>query len=88
LLAFLNKESGMWTLVCLRKFISSILFYFKGYGMMMLEQQKMSPDGFLFTRGPGNYKIPGFGDIPVEFNVSLLKGSRNQRAVYSSKVSE
>jgi hypothetical protein len=24
----------------------------------------------------------------VEFNVSLLKGSRNQRAVYSSKVSE
>jgi xanthine dehydrogenase/oxidase len=54
---------------------------------MMLEQQKMAPNGFLFTRGPGNYKIPGFGDVPGEFNVSLLKGSVNNRAVYSSKVS-
>ncbi|CAI4217180.1 unnamed protein product [Parascedosporium putredinis] len=30
--------------------------------------------GNLFTRGPGTYKIPGFRDIPQEFNVSLLKG--------------
>ncbi|VDI11834.1 xanthine dehydrogenase/oxidase [Mytilus galloprovincialis] len=59
--------------------------FMQGYGMMLLEQQKISPDGFLFTRGPSNYKIPGFGDIPVEFNVSLLKGSHNQKAVYSSK---
>ncbi|KAK3093911.1 hypothetical protein FSP39_021700 [Pinctada imbricata] len=59
--------------------------FIQGYGLMMLELQKVSPDGFLFTRGPGNYKIPGFGDIPVEFNVSLLKGSVNKRAVYSSK---
>ena len=51
-----------------------------------MEQQKVSPKGYMFTRGPGNYKIPGFGDIPVEFNVSLLKDSRNEKAVYSSKV--
>lgn len=63
------------------------MFYHQGYGLMMLEQQKVSPNGFLFTRGPGNYKIPGFGDVPGEFNVSLLKGSVNNRAVYSSKVS-
>lgn len=31
------------------------------------------------------YKIPGFTDIPSEFNVSLLKGAPNPRAVYSSK---
>lgn len=31
------------------------------------------------------YKIPGFADIPGEFNVSLLKGAPNPRAVYSSK---
>lgn len=29
--------------------------------------------GQLATRGPGNYKIPGFRDIPQEFNVSMLK---------------
>lgn len=29
--------------------------------------------GQLATRGPGAYKIPGFRDIPQEFNVSLLK---------------
>lgn len=33
----------------------------------------------------GVYKIPGFADIPAEFNVSLLKGAPNPRAVYSSK---
>ena len=62
------------------------MIFEQGYGLMMMEQQKVSPQGFVFTRGPGNYKIPGFGDIPVEFNVSLLKGSVNERAVYSSKV--
>lgn len=45
-----------------------------------------SPNGITFTRGPGAYKIPGFADIPLEFNVSLLKGAPNPRAVYSSKV--
>lgn len=59
--------------------------FVQGYGLFMMEQLKVSPKGFQFTRGPGNYKIPGFGDIPVEFNVSLLKGSVNERAVYSSK---
>ena len=63
------------------------LICLQGYGLMMMEQQKVSSKGYLFTRGPGNYKIPGFGDIPVEFNVSLLKGSVNKKAVYSSKVS-
>ncbi len=31
------------------------------------------------------YKIPGFSDIPREFNVSLLTGAPNPRAVYSSR---
>ena len=52
----------------------------------MMEQQKVSAKGYQFTLGPSNYKIPGFGDIPVEFNVTLLKGSVNEKAVYSSKV--
>jgi xanthine dehydrogenase/oxidase len=31
------------------------------------------------------YKIPSFNDIPGEFNVSLMTGAPNPRAVYSSK---
>lgn len=58
----------------------------QGYGMFVLEEMVYSPNGTIFTRGPGAYKLPGFADIPVEFNVSLLKGAPNPRAIYSSKV--
>jgi xanthine dehydrogenase/oxidase len=57
----------------------------QGYGLFMIEQLIHSPDGVLLTRGPGAYKIPSFGDIPCEFNVSLLHGANNPKAVYSSK---
>ena len=51
-----------------------------------MEQLLHSPaNGRLLTKGPGAYKIPGFGDIPSQFNVSLLRGASNPRAVYSSK---
>ena len=51
-----------------------------------MEQLMHSPaNGRLLTKGPGAYKIPGFGDIPSQFNVSLLRGASNPRAVYSSK---
>ena len=53
--------------------------------MFMMEQLVHSLDGNLLTKGPGAYKIPGFGDIPSEFNVSLLRGASNPRAVFSSK---
>ena len=57
----------------------------QGYGLFIMEQLIHSPDGVLLTRGPGAYKIPSFGDIPAEFNVSLLRGASNPKAVYSSK---
>ena len=37
------------------------------------------------TSGPGAYKIPSFNDVPAQFNVCLLRGVSNPRAVYSSK---
>lgn len=58
----------------------------QGYGLFVMEEIMYSPTGITYTRGPGTYKLPGFGDIPSEFNVSLLKGVSNPRAVYSSKV--
>lgn len=57
----------------------------QGYGLFMLEQMIHSPDGVLLTKGPGAYKIPTFGDMPSEMNVSLLRGAPNPRAVFSSK---
>ena len=57
----------------------------QGYGMFMMEQLVHSPDGTLLTRGPGAYKIPSFNDVPAKFNVCLLRGASNPRAVYSSK---
>ncbi|CAH0406917.1 unnamed protein product [Chilo suppressalis] len=59
--------------------------FVQGYGLFTMEELIYSPTGTLYSRGPGAYKIPGFGDIPQEFNVSLLKGAPNPRAVYSSK---
>ncbi|XP_056637903.1 xanthine dehydrogenase [Diorhabda sublineata] len=59
--------------------------FMQGYGLFVLEELLYTPRGETITRGPGTYKIPGFGDIPNEFNVSLLKGVSNPRAVYSSK---
>jgi hypothetical protein len=60
--------------------------YMQGYGLYTLEELRFSPQGFLLTKGPGMYKLPGFGDIPAEFNVALLRGAPNKKAVFSSKV--
>ncbi|XP_069743877.1 xanthine dehydrogenase/oxidase isoform X2 [Narcine bancroftii] len=57
----------------------------QGLGLFTLEELRYSPDGVLYTRGPGTYKIPTAGDIPAVFNVSLLRDSPNKKAIYSSK---
>ncbi|XP_053697545.1 xanthine dehydrogenase [Sabethes cyaneus] len=59
--------------------------FMQGYGLFTLEEMVYSPTGTVYSRGPGVYKIPGFADIPGEFNVSLMTGAPNPRAVYSSK---
>jgi xanthine dehydrogenase/oxidase len=48
--------------------------YLQGQGLFTTEESLWHrASGQIFTRGPGAYKIPGFRDIPQEFNVSLLK---------------
>jgi xanthine dehydrogenase/oxidase len=59
--------------------------FVQGAGWSTIEETVFFPNGHLFTRGPGNYKIPGFTDIPIEFNVKLLSECKNVRAVHSSK---
>ncbi|KAJ3256861.1 hypothetical protein HK103_005105 [Boothiomyces macroporosus] len=60
--------------------------FVQGMGWSTIEEPLYSPTtGFLLTRGPGLYKIPGFKDIPVVFNVTVMDGVRNTRAIHSSK---
>lgn len=51
--------------------------FVQGMGLFTMEESLWLRNGpmagNLFTRGPGAYKIPGFRDIPQEFNVTLLK---------------
>lgn len=59
--------------------------FIQGYGLYTMEEMIYSPAGEILSKGPGAYKIPAFSDIPGELNVSLLKGSSEPRAVFSSK---
>ena len=51
--------------------------FVQGIGLFTMEESLWFGGGpmagQLATRGPGNYKIPGFRDVPQVFNVSLLK---------------
>lgn len=54
--------------------------FVQGIGWVALEELKWGdaahkwiPPGCLLTCGPGNYKIPSINDVPLKFNVSLLK---------------
>lgn len=60
--------------------------FMQGYGLFTMEELLYSPSGQMLTKGPGMYKIPSMGDIPRQFNVSLLRGAPQTKAVYSSKV--
>ncbi|KKY33514.1 putative xanthine dehydrogenase [Diaporthe ampelina] len=68
--------------------------FVQGQGLFTLEESLWnSKTGCLSTTGPGTYKIPGFGDIPREFNVSMLKNDtegnpiswKHLRSIASSK---
>ncbi|XP_030645465.1 xanthine dehydrogenase/oxidase [Chanos chanos] len=59
--------------------------FMQGVGLFTLEELRYSPQGYLYTRGPGMYKIPAFGDIPTELSVSLLRDAPNEKAIFSSK---
>ncbi|KAM9493284.1 aldehyde oxidase 6 [Clarias gariepinus] len=59
--------------------------FIQGLGLYTMEELHFSPSGVLYTRGPGQYKIPAVCDVPLQFNVYLLAGSENPHAIYSSK---
>ena len=67
-------------------YLSTKVIFNQGVGLMTIEEELYSPSGRLLTRGPGAYKIPGFGDIPAKFKVSLYDKFSNRHGLYHSKV--
>lgn len=64
--------------------------FVQGQGLFTTEELLWNTrTGNLATKGPGNYKIPGFRDIPQVFNVSMLKDVewKNLRTIQRSRVS-
>ncbi|XP_074291115.1 xanthine dehydrogenase 1-like isoform X2 [Silene latifolia] len=66
--------------------------FMQGLGWIALEELKWGdaahkwiPPGYLYTCGPGTYKIPSMNDVPLKFNIAILKGAPNDKAVHSSK---
>jgi len=54
-------------------------------GYLFSEEQKWDPAGKLLNLGTWEYKVPTAYDIPVEFNVRLLKDTPNPNGVKGSK---
>ena len=59
--------------------------FVQGLGLFSLEEMLYSPRGTTLSVGPGAYKIPSMRDIPIEFNVALLRNAPNDAAVHSNK---
>ena len=59
--------------------------FVQGYGWLTGEEILFGPDGRCLTVGPSTYKIPAFGDIPLDWNVRLLDRAPNNRVVGGSK---
>ncbi|KAF2740890.1 xanthine dehydrogenase/oxidase [Polyplosphaeria fusca] len=62
--------------------------FVQGQGLFTTEESLwMRATGRVATTGPGNYKIPGFRDVPQEMNVGLLKGVEweNLRTIQRSR---
>ncbi|CAG8449874.1 8682_t:CDS:10 [Ambispora leptoticha] len=61
--------------------------FVQGVGWCTIEESLFLQSGHLYTRGPGNYKIPGFRNIPQDFRVSIFQGAQypHLKTIHSSK---
>jgi len=62
--------------------------FMQGVGLYTIEEIVFQKDGRLFSKGPGLYKIPGFGDVPLDFRVRLLENSEGPPVMGSKAVGE
>ncbi|KAI9595521.1 xanthine dehydrogenase [Syncephalis fuscata] len=59
----------------------------QGIGWCTIEQSLTFPNGHMFTRGPGAYKLPGFRDIPQDMRIHIFKDGNYEhlKTINSSK---
>ena len=56
-----------------------------GVGYYMTEEMIYTPRGQLISNNVSSYKIPGPGDIPLEWDIELLNYDPNHSALHNSK---
>ena len=59
--------------------------FVQGMGWLTTEELKWDEQGRLLTHSPDTYKLPTVGDVPLAFNVTLLKNAAQNGVVYGSK---
>ncbi len=57
----------------------------QGLGWLTCEEVVLAPDGGRLTRGPGTYKIPAVGDVPLDLRIQLLENAREDGVIHGSK---
>lgn len=59
--------------------------YVQGYGWLTMEELVFDAAGRLRTHAPSTYKIPGCGDIPDHFRVTLTNQPNREETIHRSK---
>ncbi|HEY2951570.1 MAG TPA: xanthine dehydrogenase molybdopterin binding subunit, partial [Verrucomicrobiae bacterium] len=59
--------------------------FVQGMGWLTAEELKWDEQGRLLTHSPDTYKIPSFGDAPIEFNVRFLERATQSNVIHGSK---
>jgi xanthine dehydrogenase large subunit len=59
--------------------------FVQGLGWLTCEEVLFRADGTAVTTGPSTYKIPAFGDPPLDFRVALLEQASQPEVIHGSK---
>ncbi len=59
--------------------------FVQGVGWLTCEELRFDERGYLRTHSPDTYKIPAFGDAPLDFRVSLLEAAAQDDVIHGSK---
>lgn len=59
--------------------------FIQGLGWCTMEEIRWDAEGKLLTHSPDTYKIPGIGDIPPVFRISMADNIPNQGTIRKSK---